>query len=329
MSANGLNVASQEPTGVEPGISEPATVRRLAVVFNPAKFPDLEGLKSQVAQVCRSHGQTGVAWYETSVEDPGAGQAKRALDEGATIVCSAGGDGTVRSVASTLVGSDVPLGLLPGGTGNLLARNLGVPVDDLGAALDTVLTGRTRRVDAGAVTWDDDPEQVFLVMAGMGADGKMMEDADEHIKDAVGWPAYLLSGIAALFDRGFKVEVVTDEQVTGSRRARMVVVGNCGELTGGIRLLPGARLDDGFLDVVVVAPKGVAGWLGVLREVLGRRRGGHPAVKRAGGGRVTLTTSHPVEAELDGDAVGPRVRMTARALPGALLVRVPAREPER
>jgi diacylglycerol kinase (ATP) len=298
-------------------------IEQLAVVVNPSKFDDLAAVKADVARMCRDAGWDEASWYETSTEDPGAGQARQALADGATVVCSLGGDGTVRSVASALVETGIPLGLLPGGTGNLLARNLGLPVDDLATALDVVLTGATRQVDVGAVRWDDDEEEIFLVMAGLGMDARMMGDADERIKKAIGWPAYLLSGVRAIFDAGFAARASTHHEQAKSHRARMVVVGNCGQLTGGLELMPDARLDDGRLDVVLVAPHGVMGWLAVLHTLFTARRSDHRDLRRFASDSIDVVTSRPILAELDGDAVGPRSRMAARALPGALVVKVP------
>jgi len=297
---------------------------RLAVVVNPSKFDSLDQLTADIEQACRDAGWPEVGWHETTPEDPGHGQARQAIADGATVVCSLGGDGTARSVASALVGTDVALGLLPGGTGNLLARNLGLPVDDLPAALDVVLTGTTRRIDAGAVTWDDDEEQVFLVMAGMGIDAEMNAGADERVKNAVGWAAYVPSAARALFSRGFGVRAASHNDQARSRRARMVVVGNCGELTGGMVLIPDARLDDGELDAVVLAPHGVAGWAAALHDLLVSRRGDRRDLRRFAASAIDAVTDRPVMSELDGEPVGPRRRMATRALPGALTVIVQA-----
>lgn len=317
-----VNTPDSTATGQAPrrGLPEAG---QLAVVVNPSKFDRLDQVKAEVARLSGEAGWGEVRWYETTPEDPGEGQAREALDDGATVVCSLGGDGTVRAVATALVGTRVALGLLPGGTGNLLARNLGVPVDDLPAALAVVLTGTARRVDVGSVTWDDDTEQVFLVMAGMGMDGRMMGDADERIKKTVGWPAYLLSGVRALFDPGFSVRASTRDQQARSRRARMVVVGNCGRLTGGVELMPDARLDDGQLDAVLVAPRGLVGWVAVLRDVITARRGDQHHLRRFASDAIDVVTGRPILAQLDGDAVGARQRMATRVLPGALLVKVP------
>jgi diacylglycerol kinase family enzyme len=330
MASKSTEVRAGSPAGL--GADDPAAggVRHplgiLAVVVNPSKFADLGTVRSQITDDCAAQGVTDVRWYETSKEDPGAGQARQALSDGASIVCSLGGDGTVRSVASTLVGTSVPLGLLPGGTGNLLARNLDLPVEDLDAALAIVLTGTNRCIDVGAVSWDGGSEEVFVVMAGMGMDATMIGDANERIKDAVGWPAYLLSGAKALFNPGFAVTASTPQERAHSRRARMVVVGNCGELTGGVELLPEARLDDGELDMVVVAPHGLFGWLEVVKEIVTSRGTRRTAVRHLTAKSFELRTDRPVGAELDGDAVGARRRMNTRALPQAILVRVPHSE---
>ncbi len=301
--------------------SAPDALKQLAVVINPTKTDALAELKASIDDAARAAGWT-VSWYETSKEDPGEGQARQAVADGAELVCSLGGDGTVRAVASGLVAGEVPLGILPGGTGNLLARNLGLPVDDLAAALQVALTGVERQIDVGAVAWDDDAEQLFLVIAGMGLDARMIGDADERIKKAVGWPAYLLSGARGLFDWGFSAHITAPGRREGSRRARAVVVGNCGQLPGGLDLMPGAQLDDGLLDLVLAAPRGLFGWLGLLRELITGR--GNRSLRRLSADSAQIRLGRPILAQLDGEAVGPRTTMAVRVRPLALRVIVPA-----
>lgn len=293
-----------------------------AVVVNPTKFDDLAGVQARVAAICADHGWPEPAWYPTTEDDPGEGQARAALAEGATLVCPLGGDGTVRAVASGLLGSGRPLGLLPGGTGNLLARNLKLPVDDLEVALTVALTGRDHAIDVGEVTWDGGEPAIFLVAAGMGLDAEMMASVDPALKRRVGWLAYAFSGLGAVLRLGFGVRVTADRQRAVSQHARTVLVANCGELAGGLQLIPEAALDDGKLDTVLASPRSVFGWIAIGVDILSRHRRGHPAFVHLVAGRVDVATREPVEAQLDGDAVDRRTRMAAVVRPGALTVRV-------
>lgn len=295
-----------------------------AVVVNPSKFDDLSAVEAKVDQACRDHGWPEPRWYETTHDDPGTGQAARAVSNGARLVCPLGGDGTVRAVAEGLLDAGVPMGLLPGGTGNLLARNLKLPIDDLDAALTTALTGLDHAVDVGLVSFDGDAPVAFLVMAGMGLDADAVGGASTAMKKRFGWVAYAVSGARALVKVGFSVRVDAGAEHALSQHAATVLVGNCGELTGGLRLMPEARVDDGLLDAVLVSPRSITAWLAVGLYVLTLHRWGHTAMVRLTGPEITAVTRKPVLAQLDGDVVGPRNRLSCSVRPGALLVRLPS-----
>ena len=329
--------------------SAPRARRALTVVYNPLRVDDLDDAKDTVGKVCAEHGWPEPTWVETTAEETGEKQAREAVRAGADVVASLGGDGTVRAVASALVGTDVALGLFPGGTGNLLARNLGLPVGALDDAARTVVQGRDRSIDVGVVRLGDDlpePEssratkdgpaevaddaEIFLVMTGLGLDGEVMADTNEKVKETVGWVAYVLAARTKLSGRGFTVQVRASggEGVVGGagrsveRHARAVIVGNCGTLQGGLELMPEAAVDDGRLDVVVMAPRGVFGWASVLADVVTRHRAGHSRLDRLVAPELTILAQRPVEAEIDGDPVGEHRALAIRTLPDALVVRV-------
>ena len=302
------------------------------VVVNPTKV-DVDEVRDTLAEVARDVGQPEPTLVETTEDDPGFGQTRDALEAGATLVCALGGDGTVRAVAQELVGTGVPLGLLPGGTGNLLARNVGGKVHPLEDAARVALTGRDRRIDVGWLVLDPAPGQregipepapnvhCFTVMAGVGFDAQMMADAPEGVKDRVGWAAYVASGGKHLTDPPFSLDLVVDGETAGGRKARTVVVGNCGELTGGMRLLPDALFDDGRLDVATVSPESLTQWIGVAARVLANRADG-PALERVTGCDVTVAVDPPQLCEVDGDVLAEASTIRFVLQPSSLVLRV-------
>ncbi len=308
-------------------MSDPTTSRRAAVIVNPTKFADLAAVRAQVTAGCTGAGWAEPLWIETTAEDPGEGQAWQAMEQGVDLVCPLGGDGTVRSVAQALVHTSTPIGLLPGGTGNLLARNLELPVDDLDTALAVALSGTNHPIDVGQVRFDltgqdGGAEQVFLVMAGFGFDAAMMADAPEKLKSKVGWLAYAVSGVKNLSGPRVKVRIKADDAPSYTRRVQTVLVGNCGKLTGGLVLLPEAVLDDGWLDTVTLSPTGVVGWATTAARLV--RKAGHSTIEHLRCRTLRVASERPQEGQLDGDTVGQVVGMRVRVDPGALLVRVPA-----
>ncbi len=297
----------------------------VAVIVNPAKFEGtLDRVERDVADALRGAGGPVPTFLETTKEDPGHGQARRALDAGATLVCALGGDGTVRSVAEAVAGTGVPLGLLPGGTGNLLARNLGVPYAELRDAVEVAWTGADRTIDVGWAHPEGGRREAFVVMAGLGFDAAVMDDAPEGLKETVGWGAYVLAGLRNL--RGEPFDVRLDIDGRASRfEARTVVVGNCGTLQGGIRLIPEAQVDDGLLDAVVLTPDGAAGWAATAADILRQKEASASStIDRATGAHLLITVDPPQKVELDGDVLEPTGRLELSVDAGALVVRVPA-----
>jgi len=257
-------------------------------------------------------------WLETTEEDPGVGMSKQAVDEGCAVVFVCGGDGTVMAAATALAGSGVPMAIVPFGTGNLLARNLGLPLDDEASALRIGVHGTTRQIDVGAIEG-----KRFVVMAGLGFDAAIMRDAPERLKKTVGWPAYVVSGIKHMRGRRISVTITIDDGEPIERRVRTVLVGNVGRLQGGLLLLPNARPDDGVLDIAVLAPRNAMDWARLTRRVVGRKDVPDRRMERFRGEHVVIEASRAQPRQLDGDLIEDAEVMDIQIEAGALAVRVP------
>ncbi|TLM73804.1 diacylglycerol kinase family protein [Pseudarthrobacter sp. NamB4] len=297
--------------------------QRAAIIINPAKTVEID-VRELAARHAEENGWGETLWFETTKEDPGVGQAKEALAQGADIVIAAGGDGTVRCVAEVLCGGDVPMGLLPLGTGNLLARNLGMDITDYDGAMAGALAGTERKIDVvRARRSDPDLEQLFLVMAGVGYDATIMADTDEELKHKVGWLAYVDAGIRNLPGKPVKATVVIDGRTAVQRGVRSVMVGNCGKVQGGLEIFPEAKMDDGLLDVAVLAPHhGRLGWLSVLAGMIGKGRGKDTAVEFFQGKTVEIILEHKDDYQLDGDHEGQGKHVLMTLDPSALTLRM-------
>lgn len=279
--------------------------------------------RERVSRVCTELGWREPLWLETTPDDPGGGQARVALEHGADVVMACGGDGTVRSVAQVLAGTGVALALLPTGTGNLLARTLGSPME-LAPAVRVALSGDDRKVDVGWIRVDGaEQERAFLVMAGTGFDARIMEATPEALKVRVGPLAYVISGLRAVRGRRTKVSLALDDEPPLRRRTRTVLVGNSGTLLGGLVLMPAATVDDGLLDVVNIAPKTLAGWFAVLVRVITRRRRGHKLIEHWQARSIVVTADVPQPSQIDGDPIGDVTELRIRVEQAALVVRVP------
>jgi diacylglycerol kinase (ATP) len=329
------------PTDAEITTNRPASRTEIAaVVYNPIKV-DLPAIKRVVAAAEADAGWGETLWFETSKKDPGQGAARAALDAGATMVIAAGGDGTVRAVAEIVHESAAALALLPSGTGNLLARNLDLSLDNLEHSIRTAFTGTDRKVDIGRIEIRHEDDRItkhaFLVMAGLGLDAKMLASTNEDLKAKIGWLAYVGAIVTALKDPNqLRLKYSLDGGSTKSVRAHTVIVGNTGTLTANVLLLPEAVIDDGQFEVLMLRPEGFVHWLqilvkvfwenGVLRRTpLGRRMMTKEvdALNYVKGREITAKLSRAEEIELDGDGFGTAIAFKARVLPGGLRVRVP------
>ena len=291
---------------------------RVAVVFNPATGGgDTSGRKRDTQQALEAAG-LGVLWLETTPEDPGQGLTAKAVAEGVDLVMAEGGDGTVMACVTGLAGTDVPLAVLPGGTGNLLATNFDIPAD-LEGAVAVALHGDRVRLDVAAT--DDDR---FVVMGGVGFDAAMLRDADPRLKERLGAVAYVLSGFKHLRRRATRFRIGLDDRPPIERTGQGVLVGNLGRLQGGLPVMPDARPDDGLLDVAVLQTRTVLDWLTLAWRVVARRPRKDPQLELFTARRVEIDCDTPQPVERDGDPLDtPRDHLVIEVVPGALTLCVP------
>ncbi|CAA9393847.1 MAG: Conserved protein with diacylglycerol kinase catalytic domain [uncultured Nocardioides sp.] len=309
-------------TGTAPLPHVYVSERRLAVVLNPIKVEDVGQFHAIVEAMAEEAGWSKPTWHHTTIEDPGTGMAHQAAVDGADLVMVCGGDGTVREVCAELAGTGIPVGIIPAGTGNLLARNLGIPLY-LRSAIDVALHGQDRAIDLVDVSGDGIEDTHFMVMAGMGFDAAIMEGVNEDIKKRIGWVAYVLSGMRSLMFPAVKVEIQIDDDPPTTHRARTVVVGNVGFLQAGMPLLPDATIDDGILDVVIIHPRQFLSWITVASRVLRKSTIVDETLDRRTGQRVVVRASTDTPRQLDGDSIGPGRELRMTCVHGRLLVRVP------
>ncbi len=297
--------------------------RRPAVVFNPTKADDPADRRAEICAALRRAGLPDPLWLETTPDDPGVGQSRRAVADGADLLLPCGGDGTVMACVTALAGSDVPMALLPAGTGNLLALNFGIPTD-LDAAVGVAVAGEQRRIDVGAVG-----DRRFAVMAGMGFDAAMLRDAPEPLKGRIGWLAYLLSGARNLRRAPLaRFTLHLDGNPPRRLRGRGVLVGNVGRLQGGIAVLAAAVCDDGVLEVAVLRPRTLADWGRLGLQLVRGGVSGAQQLTTFSAARVEVVADRPLAVELDGDVQPETDRLLVEIMPSALTLCVPPGVPD-
>jgi diacylglycerol kinase (ATP) len=298
-----------------------ALPRRVTVVFNPATGQEPEARKAELKAALARYGLE-VRWCETTKEDPGQGLTRRAVEEGTDLVMVAGGDGTVMACVTGLAGTEVPLAVLPGGTGNLLANNFEIP-DDLDGALEVALHGERLRLDVGALGDDR-----FVIMCGIGFDAAMLRDANPELKAQIGAVAYVLSGVRHLRRRAARFELRMDDGPPIVRTGQGVLIGNLGRLQGGLPVMPDASPTDGQLDVAVLKTQTMLDWLVLAFRVLARRPRRDPQMEQFRARHVEVRCDQPQPVERDGDPADPTNEVVVDVIPSALTLCVPAQEEE-
>lgn len=312
------------------------------VVINPSK-PTAAQVRTKIEDFCRDKGITQLTFIETQLDKDGRACALEALDKGADVVIAAGGDGTVRTVASAMAGTDHAMGIIPIGTGNLFARNMGIPVDDLDAAIAIATSHGSRKVDIGRLTLLDRPDvdhgHAFLIIAGIGFDALMIDDTDPELKKNISWLAYFVSGAKHMFAPKYHAEVTITQpdgaQLRSELTFRTFMAGNCGEIPV-FSLMPDASFNDGLLDFEVIDTSGgIIGWANLLGDVvhqtITRKAEQRPlshnsTIDQMQGVSAELRLPKAVPAQVDGDMLPPTSHLKFEVEPNSLTVRVPTVE---
>lgn len=292
-----------------------AAVTRVAVVAHRKK--SLGGGLDELRKLITDEGIEDLLWYEVPKSRKAPKKARKALKKGADLVFVWGGDGMVQRCVDALAGSDAAVAILPAGTANLFASNLGIP-HDLREAVRIAFRGRRRKLDLGRMNGEH-----FAVMAGAGFDGEMIREADRDLKDRAGRLAYVWTGLKHLRDAAVPVNIRIDGTTWFDGKASCVLLGNVSTITGGINAFDDARPDDGWLEVGVATAHGALQWARTLGRMTADRSDRSPFVRTTRGKSVKVELGVPMTYELDGGARKEVSRLKARVVPAAITVCVP------
>jgi diacylglycerol kinase (ATP) len=294
--------------------------RRCAVVYNPIKASD--DLRETITRQATATGWEDAIWLETPAENPGPAITDHVVSAKVDRVIVAGGDGTVRIVADRLAETGIPMAVVPLGTGNLLARNLDIPLSEA-EALDVAFGDNTRDIDLIKVTVDDVPGEHFAVIGGLGVDAMIMDETSRELKDVIGAGAYFIAAAKALGRTPINMRITLDDHRPRRRNAMICAIGNVGMLAGNLTLIPSARPDDGRLDVYVASPHRLTHWLRLLLRLITLRPRADDRVDQWQATQVEVRLDHPDPYQLDGDVAGDCRTLRAEVRPAALTICVP------
>ncbi len=270
----------------------------------------LEELRTTLA----IHGIDDPMWYEVPKSRLAPERAKKLLKKGADLIFVWGGDGTVQRVIDAVAGAPVAVAILPAGTANLFATNLGIP-KDIAEAVEIGLNGPRRQLDVGLMNGER-----FGVMAGTGLDALMIRDADAGLKDKIGRLAYVWTGAKNVRRSSVKMRIDVDGATWFKGKASCLLVGNVGDVIGGISAFPDAQPDDGRLNIGVVTASGAVEWLRTLsRSAVGDVQGS-PFVETTTGEVFDVRLDKAIPYELDGGVRKKAKRLKCKVEPAAVTI---------
>lgn len=315
------------------GVCSPSPSSRSARAYNLVVRLGVVARKQKVSPARRDELRAALAaagvkdpvWCEVGKRKKIRKAVRRCIDEHVDLLVACGGDGTVRACLDALLEEEaadrVALAIVPSGTGNLLASHLGVPTNAR-AAVAVALRGRRRALDVGTINGEH-----FAVMAGTGLDATMIREADGPLKKKMGRAAYVWSALKNLRHQATGTRIKVDGERWFAGDASCVLVGNIGEILGGIRAFPRAKTGDGLLEVGVVQADTVWGWLRVLARTAAGDAERSPLVQTTRGRKIDIKLARRRPWEVDGGDRPRARRLKIRVEPSAITVCVPAPAP--
>jgi len=295
-----------------------SAVTTVAVIAHSAKT--FGGGLSELRQVLESSGFPQPLWYEVAKSSQVPECAREAVRAGAELVFIWGGDGTVRRCVESLVDSGIPIAVLPAGTGNLLARNVGIP-QDVQKAVAIGLYGDRHEIDTATVNGKH-----FAIMAGAGFDALIMRDANDGLKERAGRVAYVWSGARNLGQRPVKAKIDLEGRRFYKGPITCVLFGNMSEVLGGIEVFEGSSPDDGLIEMGVVSARSRTQWMRTLARVAVGRAESSPFVATTRGTDMRITFDKAVVYEVDGSEQKPARKLRVKVRPRSTTICVPAQD---
>lgn len=291
----------------------------IAVIAHSGK--SFGGGLGELRQVLDDAGFAQPLWYEVAKSRQAPDCAREAMAAGADVIFVWGGDGTVQRCIDAVAGHDATIAILPAGTANLLASNLGIP-QDVDEAVQIGLHGDRRTLDTGTVNGEH-----FAVMAGAGLDALMIKDADAGLKDRIGRAAYLWTGAKNLSASPVTATVDVEGRRFYKGTITCVLVGNVSEVLGGIEVFDGARPDDGLLEVGVVTAQSRLQWARTIGRIALGRAEKSPFVVTSRGTSIKVRFDKPTAYELDGGVRKATKKLRVTIKPASITVCVPVPSP--
>jgi diacylglycerol kinase (ATP) len=314
---------------------------RVAVIYFPGRV-DLKKVRRLISSAIAGAGWEIPLYLKTAANETGGVQVLRAIAQKATHIVVIGGDGTVRSVLEEVAksGANVSVGIIPIGTGNVLARNLNLPLSDMEVQIQRALFGIAHQIDLGLakMIMSDGTrvEKYFAVMAGLGLDAKIMLHTDQARKRRIGWVAYVEGGLKMLPIRYESLLVSVDKKDPRVLKVVTLLIGNVGWLPGRLSMMPDAAMDDGKLDVAAIGPRRFWNWIDFWSRVtvgnnivrtsrIGKqlldRTANIKTMENMAGVKIRVAPYKDTELQLDGDVIGKIVEVEFEAKPRAVVIR--------